>query len=391
MKDNIFVLSKIGKIFNGIQKKKANDFGYGEKFITYKQVFDNPVITKDGFGLVNIDEENEKQNKVKYGDVIITTSSETPNELATSSVFLEKNINPYLNSFCFGFRLNAFDKILPEFLGYLFRSQLYRKKIYPLSQGSTRYNISKKSFLKLDFPLKSISDQKKIILYLNQIDQYIETIVQKTEKIRKIKNSLEDKFLENYLNKNKEKVKLKDICRVRQGLQINASERYTKKGIDKYLYLTVSLINSDFDEAKKEYIKNPKENVILKKKDILVSRTGSVGNIYSDIECVFHNNFFAVSFDEAVILKNYFVYFLKSKKIQSEIQKRSGMTTIPDLNHGDFYDIDIYLHSLSEQKKISDILQKLDANINQNELLLKKTRFLKVSLLNELLLEKIND
>ncbi|MEI3342014.1 MAG: hypothetical protein V8R52_07610 [Coprobacter fastidiosus] len=47
----------------------------------------------------------KEQNLVKFGDILFTQSSETPEEVGISSVMLnETNEAIYLNSFCFGLR-----------------------------------------------------------------------------------------------------------------------------------------------------------------------------------------------------------------------------------------------------------------------------------------------
>ncbi|HBB0686327.1 TPA: hypothetical protein J1A37_003851, partial [Escherichia coli] len=80
-------LSNLGNAYSGLTGKTAEDFGKGTFYITYKQIFDNRIIQPKDFGLVCISK-NEKQNKVKYGDLFFTTSSETPDEVAFCSVFL---------------------------------------------------------------------------------------------------------------------------------------------------------------------------------------------------------------------------------------------------------------------------------------------------------------
>ena len=71
-----------------------------------------------GFGFVEIGE-NENQSKVQYGDVFFTTSSETPNEIGTTSILLNEVVEVYLNSFCFGFRPNSLNELVPEFAQFL--------------------------------------------------------------------------------------------------------------------------------------------------------------------------------------------------------------------------------------------------------------------------------
>ncbi len=165
-------IDEIGKTYNGLTGKSANDFGMGEPFITYKQVFDSSFIKKSNYGFVQITSA-DNQNKVSHGDILFTTSSETTHEVGFASVFLGQNENVYLNSFCFGLRPHNIDNLNPNFSRYLFRSAEYRAKVLPLAQGSTRYNISKTSFIKIKLQIPHPDEQKKIADFLSAIDDKI--------------------------------------------------------------------------------------------------------------------------------------------------------------------------------------------------------------------------
>ena len=169
-----FKLAEIGETFNGLTGKSKEDFGSGKRYIQYKQIFDSSKILIENCGYVMVSE-NENQNNVKYGDIFFTTSSETPDEIGMSSVLLEDVKNVYLNSFCFGFRLNSFNEMLPEFARFLFRSKVVRNEIKKLAQGSTRYNMSKTELLKLEILLPSIMEQKEISAFLSSLYQKIQT------------------------------------------------------------------------------------------------------------------------------------------------------------------------------------------------------------------------
>ena len=128
-------LGDIGKTFNGLSGKTKKDFGHGEaRYITYMNVNRNAISDIDGLDKIEID---NSQNEVKYGDIFFTTSSETPEEVGLSSVWLHNVDNIYLNSFCFGYRLTEY--INPLFLAYLFRSNYFRSKAILLAQGISRY------------------------------------------------------------------------------------------------------------------------------------------------------------------------------------------------------------------------------------------------------------
>ena len=99
-------LEEVGTFYNGVTGKSKEDFVDGNaKFITYMNIFKNPSLRTDVEDTIRITE-GECQNKIQYGDILFTTSSETPDECGMSSVLeVHTNESLYLNSFCFGIRL----------------------------------------------------------------------------------------------------------------------------------------------------------------------------------------------------------------------------------------------------------------------------------------------
>jgi type I restriction enzyme S subunit len=180
-------LGEIGNTFNGLTGKTKKDFGTGKPYIQYKQIFDNSTININGCQLVDI-KEKDNQNKVQFGDVFFTISSETQNEIGTASVLLDNVKEMFLNSFCFGYRANSLSELVPEFSRYLFRNELFRNDIIKLAQGSTRYNMSKVSLMKLIVSLPQTNEQIKIANFLSSIDEKIELVntqIQDTQEYKK--------------------------------------------------------------------------------------------------------------------------------------------------------------------------------------------------------------
>src|SRR4051812_37657765 len=113
------IFGKLGNTYSGLSGKSGEDFGSGKPFLTYMNVFSNGKINPSQIGFVEV-KKSEKQNQVKIGDLLFTTSSETIAEVGMTSVLLDEMGEVYLNSFCFGFRLHNFDLLLPEFVPFLF-------------------------------------------------------------------------------------------------------------------------------------------------------------------------------------------------------------------------------------------------------------------------------
>ena len=106
-----------GEPYSGLSGKSAEDFGEGCQYITYMNVYQNQIIDTTDVGLVKINE-TEQQSVVRYGDILFTLSSETPNEVGMGAVYLGDTYPLYLNSFCFGVRIIDESKIFPPFLAY---------------------------------------------------------------------------------------------------------------------------------------------------------------------------------------------------------------------------------------------------------------------------------
>lgn len=187
-------LNMLGDTHAGLSGKTKDDFGNGKPFISYMNIYSNPSLSINNLPLVDV-QEGERQFTAKYGDLFFTTSSETPHEVGISSVLLNKHIDSlYLNSFCFAFRLNDFETILPEFAKYYFRGQIFRKSMTRIAQGASRYNLSKRYFVNTELVIPNISEQKEISVILQTSDNEINLLKQKLQILEQQK-----KFLLNNL------------------------------------------------------------------------------------------------------------------------------------------------------------------------------------------------
>ena len=150
-----------GEPYSGLSGKSAEDFGKGWPYITYMNVYQNQIIDITDVGLVKINE-TEQQSTVRYGDILFTLSSETPDEVGMGAVYLGDAYPLYLNSFCFGVHITDESKIFPPFLAYYISSKSFRKAVFPLAQGSTRFNLQKNDFMKKIFHFPTVKKQSEI-------------------------------------------------------------------------------------------------------------------------------------------------------------------------------------------------------------------------------------
>ena len=96
------------------------------------------------------------------------------------------------------------------------------------------------------------------------------------------------------------------------------------------------------------------------KDDILMTRTGNTGMVVTNVEGVFHNNFFLIDFDRERFEKDFLVEYLNLDLIQADITRRAGTSTIPDLNHGEFYKIKVFEPPIDLQKEFDEFKMQVD-------------------------------
>lgn len=184
-------LGQIGDPYTGLSGKTKKDFGHGAgRYITYMNVFSNPISDNNGLDIIEID---SAQNTVQKGDVLFTVSSETANEVGMSSVWTGDFENIYLNSFCFGYRPKI--QIDNYFLANLLRTQSFRKKMIFLAQGISRYNISKNKVMNLSITLPIYEEQVAIGLYFKNLDLLIKKHNNQIIKLKNIKDALLSKMI----------------------------------------------------------------------------------------------------------------------------------------------------------------------------------------------------
>lgn len=181
--------------------------------------------------------------------------------------------------------------------------------------------------------------------------------------------------------------KYKDIFNLNQGLQIPITERFLDYAPNRFFYITNEFLKPS--SKKSYYIENPSPNVICTKEDILMTRTGNTGKVITNITGVFHNNFFRIKYNPKNFNKDFICCILNQNKIQNKILTLAGNSTIPDLNHKDFYSIKSRFPKLKEQEKIAKFINTVDKKIENIENTISSLENQKKGLLQQIFSQKL--
>lgn len=376
-------IDQIGITINGLTGKSGVDFNEGDPYITYKQIFDKSEIDIKNFGLVKISND-EKQNKIQYGDILFTTSSESPEEVGFSSAYLERNINPYLNSFSFALRPISLEKTDTNFLKFIFISPSFRRKVIKLAQGSTRYNISKTEFKKIDLMIPNNKEQIEISNLLNQVENYIENLKSQKEELEKYKKGIMQKIFSQQIrfkdeNGNNfpdwENKNLNNISKIIKGMQLNKSNLETNYKNGLFAVINGGTLPSGYTE-----------DFNTTKNTITISEGGNscgyVNLIKEDFWCGGH----CYKLTEIDTNCDYNYLFNYLKFIQKEIMKLRVGSGLPNIQRKDIEKISIPIPSNKEQNKISKFFNEINKKIEINESKINLAEEWKKGLMQQMLL-----
>lgn len=386
-------LGKMGATFTGLFGKTKEDFGHGDaEFITYMNVFSNPIALSNGTESVEVD---SRQSEVKYGDVLFTTSSETPDEVGMSSVWLDNRANVYLNSFCFGWRPAV--EIDPYYLAYMLRSAEVRKRFTFLAQGISRYNISKNKVMEMSVPMPSLGEQQRIGEFFTAVSDLI-TLHQRQLALLKIKKQT---FLSKMFPKDgtyRPEIRFEGFTDAWEQCKLGEYTTLITKGttpkdksgqgyinfvkvenISNGKIIPVSRIS---EEEHDNYLKRSR----LEVDDILFSIAGTLGRTAAVEKSILPANT-----NQALAIirgykfeKNFLITSLTGNVVAEYIRKNPTVGAQPNLSLEQVRNLLISCPSFEEQTKIGTFFKHLDSLITLHQRKLETLKTMKKTLLNQM-------
>ncbi|MEK6461894.1 restriction endonuclease subunit S [Heyndrickxia faecalis] len=392
-------LGEMGDTFTGLSGKTKEDFGHGDaKFVTYINVFSNPISDPYGTESVEID---SKQKEVKYGDVFFTTSSETPEEVGMSSVWLENTENVYLNSFCFGYRPTVeFD---PYYLAFMLRSPVVRKKFMFLAQGISRYNISKNKVMDMLVSVPTLEEQKKVGAFYKELENLITLHQRKLEKMKALKFAyLSEMFPAEgeRLPKRRfagftqawEQRKLKDFGKATGGTSIESEfvdgGKYKVISIGSYseqsVYTDQNIRAELTDKTKNRILNKDDLTMILNDKTASGNIIGRVLLIDSNDSYVYNQRTERIEPDHEKYNSQFLYQLLNAPMIRSRIIKQAQGNTQIYVNWSAISELDYLVPNLDEQREIGAFFSNFDHLITLHQRKLEKLQNIKKAYLNEM-------
>ena len=192
-------LGDLYDISSGLSKSK-DSFGHGEIFISFKDVFNNWFLPKSPTGLVNSSEKDQLSCSVLKGDILITRTSETSDEIGMTSVALKDYPKSTFNGFSKRLRIKEETplEISPHFIGYLLRTSYFRKTVAQFATKTTRASLNTDSIKRIALFLPKFPEQKAIASILTSFDDKIELLQAQNETLENIAQTIFKEWFGKY-------------------------------------------------------------------------------------------------------------------------------------------------------------------------------------------------
>ncbi len=188
-------LGELYKVHNGLSKGKQF-FGHGYPFLSFSVVFNNVFIPNKLENLVDSSKEERASYSINKGDVFITRTSETVDELGMSCVALKDYPNATYNGFCKRLRPNDVEFVNLGYLGFYLRSDFIREWFLKFSTVTTRASLKNDELLSLPLVLPpTIEEQQRIANALSDVDTLIANLEKLIAKKKNIKQGAMQQLL----------------------------------------------------------------------------------------------------------------------------------------------------------------------------------------------------
>ena len=345
-------LGEVAELYTGLSGKNKEHFKKGNApYVTYKNIFENLAVDSSILEMVRI-EADERQHSIKYGDILITGSSENIEEVGMASVVtFHPETGIYLNSFSFGIRFHPTVQLSPEFTKYLFRSDLLRKQIMKTASGVTRFNVSKKKFSAIIIPIPPLRVQARIVEILDKFTQ--------------LEKELEAYYRDQLLNfpqfhspnVNIEWRTLGEVCDRTKGIKITATQM---KAMHKS-NAPVKIFAGGQTFALVDYNDLPPKDIYFFPSIIVKSR-GIIEFEYYDKPFSHKSELWSYHTSSPDVNAKFLYYYLKTR--EDHFQQLGSVMQMPQISIPATENFPIPLPPLSEQRRIVDILDRFDTLTN---------------------------
>ncbi len=289
------------------------------------------------------------KRELQYGDLVLEKSGGGPNQPVGRVVVFDRNETGYsYSNFTNRLRILDRERVLPEYLHQFLTHFHLRGGTESIQSNSTSIrNLSMPDYLRVEIPLPSLDEQKRIVAKLDEAMELLGKIA-----IRQSTKEMEvERFATSVLTglipPTENLISLMEVCDFKGGAQPPKSTFVDKPQNGYVRFVQIRDFESD---AHIVYIPESANNRTCLESDVLVGRYGaSVGRICRGLTGAYNVALMKVVPDTSQVTTDFLEIFLKSDFFQKPLLELSIRSAQSGFNKDDLATIQIPKVSLDEQ------------------------------------------
>jgi len=343
----------------------------GEQLVTllnYVDIYHNKYIDKSIPSMIVSASDKKRQScTVEEGDIFVTPSSETIDDIGHSAVVTETIPNAVYSYHIMRYRLFQKNMLLSYYINYSFDTDSVKKQILQKAQGLTRFGLSKDKFSSIIIPIPSLEEQERIVGILDTFTAAIDNLKKQIEERRKQYEFYRDQLLDLEGKPGVEPKTLGEVCDIRGRIGFRGYTRNDQvdEGQGALSLSPGNIVNSKIFYNNSTFITWDKyeesPEIKIFNNDILLCKTGStVGKVVviENLPCKATINPQLVVLKNISINKKLLFYLLGTYKVQSTVKALAGVGSVPNISQAKLGGIELLIPPISQQQQI---VEKLDA------------------------------
>jgi len=374
---------KLFEFTNGLWKGKKAPFA-AAKIIRSTNFNNDGTLSLDDVAELDVEEKQFIKRQLSGGDIILERSGGGPKQPVGRVVFFDlKEGNYSFSNFTTRIRVKDINKIQPKYILYYLLNFYNRGCTYKLQQRTTGIrNLNFKDYKKIQVPLLSLAEQKKISFILSKIQQAVEQQDRIIETTRELKKSLMNKLFTEGVHGEEQKESEINLIPKTWNIKRLGEVATLQRGKDLPKY--------EFKEGNIPVIGSNgcigyHNKAIKQGPGVITGRSGSIGKItYIEGSYWPHNT--------ALYVKDFhnneplFVYYLLHRL---DFNKYKTGVSVPTLNRNFIHDALLPVPPKKEQEEIANVLFNIDKKLAQVESRKQTLQDLFKTMLNQLMTGKI--
>mgnify|MGYP000850252404 CR=1 FL=1 len=382
-----FTLKEIGEIQGvGVDKKIIP----GEKevlLLNYMDVYNNRCLSKDTLSMVVTASDHKiSQCNILYGDVFITPTSETIDDIGHAAVAMENIPMAVYSYHVCRFRLFLPSIVSSHYISYYFRTKIFQDQVVKYATGLTRFGLTKGKFenLKILFPPLPIQEEivrvlDKFTLLKAELEAELEARTMQYEHYRDALLDFSPKagatrpmFMQNLINENclsdVAYYKLIDLCLKVENIRWSDNESKT------YDYIDLSSVDRDNKKIVQTEIIDvmtapSRAQQIIQTEDIIYGTTRPTLKRYCFVPQEYNGQICSTGYcvlrvDKSMMLPKFLYYLVSTRKFDLHVEMFQRGSAYPAISDIDLKNFEVPVPSLPVQEAIVDILDRFEAIVH---------------------------